>query len=108
MSDQPTPKSAIRLELGGVQRLFSIRYQGLIACQDAADAGPMVIYRSLLQADTRVEVVRTILIEGLRDGGEAKPGPIIDAYLADYPFGDAIVVAEKVMGAALLGAEAVV
>jgi len=107
MSDQPMPKTGIRLEIGGIPRLFALRWAGLVACQEAADAGPMVVYRSLLQADARAEVVRTVLLEGLRDAGEAHPGPIIDAYLADYPFGDAIVAAEKVMGAALLGPEAV-
>lgn len=97
-------------EINGATRPFRFTIDGLRAVENAAgpadgaeNTGIMVVYRQMLEARASALTIRTALIEGLKGGGEVRPGPIVDAYLADYPLGDALVVAEKALSLALFG-----
>lgn len=93
------------ITVGGEQRRFHMKFNGLVAVEKAngAPTGPMEVYRRLLDGKAPAEVVRTIILEGLRGGGEAHPGPVVDQIFADYPYAFAVTVAETVLAAALVG-----
>ena len=99
----------ISLPFGDDTHVFKLGYGQLKELQDAVDAGPFVIFDSLLKNTWKIEYIRETIRCGLIGGGMAAHEAIrmVKTYVEDvesYPLQPNVLIAAAILNAALIGA----
>lgn len=96
----------ITLGWADAEYCFRLPWAGLIAVQDACDAGPAHILERLSTGMWRVEDIRAVLFHGLVGGGMEREfaRKLIGRFVEDAPLNENVLVAQAVLLAALNGA----
>ena len=99
----------ISLPFGDDTHVFKLGYGQLKELQDAVDAGPFVIFDSLLKNTWKIEYIRETIRCGLVGGGMAAHEAIhmVKTYVEDvesYPIRANVLIAAAILNAALIGA----
>lgn len=99
----------ISLPFGNDTHVFKLGYGQLKELQDAVDAGPFVIFDSLLKNTWKIEYIRETIRCGLVGGGMSGIDAIrmVKTYVEDvesYPLQPNVLIAAAILNAALIGA----
>lgn len=86
---------------------FRLPWGGLIAVQEACDAGPAHVLERLVTGRWMVQDIREVLFQGLLGGGmDAAPArKLIARYVEQAPLNENVIVAQAVLMAALAGVD---
>ena len=99
----------ISLPFGDDTHVFKLGYGQIKELQDTVDAGPFVIFDSLLKNTWKIEYIRETIRCGLVGGGMAAHEAIhmVKTYVEDvesYPLRANVLIAAAILNAALMGA----
>lgn len=99
----------ISIAFGNDTHVFKLGYGQLKELQDAVDAGPFVIFDSLLKNTWKIEYIRETIRCGLVGGGMPAHEAIhmVKTYVEDvenYPLQANVLIAAAILNAALMGA----
>ena len=99
----------ISLPFGDDTHVFKLGYGQIKELQDTVDAGPFVIFDSLLKNTWKIEYIRETIRCGLVGGGMAGIDAIrmVKTYVEDvenYPIRANVLIAAAILNAALMGA----
>ena len=102
-------RGKISLPFGDDTHVFKLGYGQIKELQDTVDAGPFVIFDSLLKNTWKIEYIRETIRCGLVGGGMAGIDAIrmVKTYVEDvenYPIQANVLIAAAILNAALMGA----